>query len=101
MRFALRAFGWTAGLVLCVTACGQAKVTTTIPDGPVLPAIVTLTANGASPPQLHIYTKEGVTFVNQDSRSREIRFDAPRSTAPGCSAIAVGLIPAGQERKTP
>ena len=87
-------------LVGLTAACSQAKVTR-IPDGPVLPPVVTLTAAGADPLQLHLYTREGVTFVNQDSRSREIRFDAARSTDAGCAAIAVGAIAAGQQRTTP
>ena len=65
------------------TACGQAKTTTRIPDGPILPPVVTFTAAGADPLQLHLYTKEGVTFVNQDSRSHEVRFDSARSTDAG------------------
>jgi hypothetical protein len=87
-------------VVFAATACGQAR-TARIFDGPVLPPVVTLTANGAEPLQLHLYTQEGVTFVNQDSRSREVRFDAARSTDSGCAAIAVGRIEAGQQRTTP
>ena len=86
--------------LLLFTACGQAR-TARIFDGPVLPPVVTLTATGADPLQLHLYTREGVTFVNKDARTREIRFDAARSTDPGCAAIAVGAIEAGGQRVTP
>jgi hypothetical protein len=92
--------GLAVVLVFATTACGQAR-TARIFDGPVLPPVVTLTANGADPLQLHLYTQEGITFVNQDSRSREIRFDAARSSDPGCAAIGVGRIEAAQQRTTP
>lgn len=93
-----------AGLILVLglcTACGQAKTTTRIPDGPILPPVVTFTAAGADPLQLHLYTQEGVTFVNRDSRSHEVRFDAARSTDAACASIAVGTLEAGQQRTTP
>jgi hypothetical protein len=88
-----------AALVL-VVACSSSRVTQG-PTGAPQPPVVTLSAAGAAPMQLHLFTQEGITFVNQDARVHEIQFDAARSTDPGCAAIAVGKVDAGQQRTSP
>ena len=87
-------------LVLAGAACSSSRVTQS-PTSALQPPVVTLSATGAAPTQLHLFTHEGITFVNQDARGHDIQFDAVHSTDPGCVAIAVGRLEAGQQRTSP
>lgn len=66
---------------------------------PDVPPIVTITAAGASPTELHIYAKDVASFVNSDSRPHDIRAD-PRLNYDGrCGVVGVGLLNPGESRK--
>ncbi len=60
---------------------------------------MTITAQGASPQVLHIFSRDVATFVNSDGRPHEIRSDLRRSADVRCATVGVGLLQPGETRK--
>lgn len=71
-------------------------VTNPVPD---VPPIVTLTRDGASPRELHIFARDAATFVNRDDRPHEMRSDARLNPDPRCATLSVGLLMPGESLK--
>jgi hypothetical protein len=88
-------------LTLLASGCAGASVSTRIPTGPSDegPPVVTLSASGARPTILHIYSREQATFVNGDSRPHEVVNDRARSGDPGCDGVGVGVLQPAESRK--
>lgn len=88
-------------LALAAAGCAGASVSTRVPTGPVTeePPVVTLSAAGARPTILHIYSREQATFVNGDSRPHDIVLDRVRSPEAGCEGIGVGRLEPAESRK--
>lgn len=63
-----------------------------------VPPVVTITSAGAGPRELHIYSRDVATFVNNDSRPHEIRNDLAASGDARCSSVGVGLLAPGESR---
>jgi hypothetical protein len=66
-----------------------------------VPPVVTLTATGASPQVLHIYARDGASFVNSDARRHVVESDVTLNPDPGCAGVGVGELLPGESRKTP
>jgi hypothetical protein len=66
---------------------------------PEVPPIVTITSAGAGPRELHIYSRDVATFVNNDSRSHDIRNDLAASGDTRCAIVGVGLLAPGESRQ--
>lgn len=63
------------------------------------PPIVTFTAAGASPHDLHIFARDVATFVNSDNRPHEVRSDPLQNADARCATVGVGLLMPGESRK--
>jgi plastocyanin len=95
-------------LLVGLSACGgsatsPSSVTATVRDGGAGPsgATVTITSAGLSASTVTVAAGQGVTFVNNDSRSHEMASD-PHPTHGSCPSIEAGLgtIGAGQTKVT-
>jgi hypothetical protein len=79
------------------SSAGPSRVVTTEP--PEGPPIVTITASGVSPRELHIYAKDVATFVNNDRVAHDMRTDLSQNLDPACDVVGVGLLQPGESRK--
>ena len=90
-----------AGALLMI-ACGGDETTSPTPNpgGSSGGATVTITSSGVSPQNVTIVRGAQVTFVNNDSRSHEIRSD-PHPDHGDCPEInQVGVVQPGNNRQT-
>jgi plastocyanin len=88
-------FGSLLGLAL--TACGgSGTATTTAPGSPFPDPVVTISATGLSPAQVHMNLTQPVQFVNRDTVAHTL-VSAPDLGYGDCAdAARVGTIEAGQ-----
>jgi hypothetical protein len=66
---------------------------------PLVEPVVTIEAKGVSPQVLHVGADTGITFVNRDTRSHEIRSD-PHPAHTECALMNLGPVAGGQSRET-
>lgn len=80
---------------------GSALVVRDSGSGGASGATVTMTANGVSPASVTVAVGQTVTFVNNDTRSRQIASN-PHPQHGSCPSIenGLGIIPAGQTKTT-
>jgi plastocyanin len=100
MRAALRTLA-AAGL-LTTTACDGDSTTSPTPNpgGSTGGATISITSSGLSSRNVTVVRGAQVTFVNNDSRTHDIRSD-PHSSHGDCPEInQVGLIQPGNNRQT-
>ena len=89
-------------LLLSAAGCGRVA-TTTAPTGGATQTtdapFVTLSASGAKPQVLHIFSRELATFTNNDNRVHELRADVRLNEDARCTAVGVGVLQPGESRK--
>jgi hypothetical protein len=85
-------------------ACGSSPITSSNDLGPALPtptqpAVVTFRATGPDPQVLQFFAGREVTFVNADSRPREIYGDLHPDHKGVCPEMNLGRLAPGESRK--
>lgn len=95
------------GLVVSVTACGGASITSSrsssTPSDPLPdpPYYVTITASGVSPNVVHVWSGRAVLFRNEDARSHSVNAD-PHPAHHECNGLLnLGSLKAGEIREVP
>jgi plastocyanin len=93
---------YAAVTALTITACGGDSNTSPTPNpgGSTGGATITITSGGVSPKNVTVTRGTQVTFVNNDTRTHEIRSD-PHPSHSDCPEInQVGSVQPGNNRQT-